>query len=149
MADLNFNERLYMKNDSCVILIIGFFISIAIFGCGSSSSAPSSQPVGADIIQKYNFHTEGQPVSTSLTLPQQFTDANWGLKESTCQQAGYDLTPFAGQNITALKYDITEKYSGDSLSLIVLAKDQNCICGYVAASNLIPGIIAVNDTNIK
>lgn len=138
-----------MRKEICLIVLAGCFFAFAMIGCGSSSSTPTSQAVGADIFQKYNFHVDGQPTSTSLTLPLQFTDANWGLKETTCQQAGYDLTPYAGQNITAIKYNLTETYSGDSLSLIVLAKDQTCICGYVAATNLIPGIIAVNDPNIK
>jgi hypothetical protein len=88
-------------------------------------------------------------MTVTLTLPQQFTDANWGLKQGVCQQAGYDLTQFAGQDIAVIRYNMTEKYSGDSLSLILLAKDQTCICGYVAASNLIPGIFAVNDPNIN
>lgn len=132
-----------------LVILVGFLISISIVGCGSSSSTPSSQTVGADIIQKYNFHIEGQPMTVTLTLPQQFTDANWGLKNGMCQQAGYDLTPFAGQDIALIGYNMTEKYSGESLSLIVLAKDQTCICSYVAASNLIPGIIAINDPNIN
>ncbi len=138
-----------MRKELYLIALTGLFFSISIVGCGSSSSTPTSQTVGAEIIQKYNFHVQGQPTSTGLTLPLQFTDANWELKETTCQQAGYDLTPYAGQDITAIKYNLTETYSGDSLSLVVLAKDQTSICGYIAATNLIPGIIAVNDPNIK
>ncbi len=135
-----------MKKEFYLFPLVGIYILISIYGCGNTSSAPA---VGADIIQKYNLHVEGQPLTTNLTLPQQFTDANWGLKQGACQQAGYDLTPYAGQDITAVTYSIAEKYSGDQLSLIVLAQGQTSICGYVAANNLIPGIIAVNDPNIN
>src|SRR5450432_3876312 len=58
-----------MKKRSHVTLLTGFIIVSSILGCGSSSSVPSSQPVGADIIQKYSFHTVGQHTSTSITLP--------------------------------------------------------------------------------
>lgn len=142
----------------------GFFLIplvISIFGCGSSSSTPSSQSVGADVIQKYSLQVEGQPTTTSITLPQQFTDANWGLKEELCQQAGYDLAPHAGQNVSLLRYNLTEKYypavsrnigAGEPLYLWVIAKDQTSVCGYLSVredSGLIPGVFAVNDPNVK
>ena len=133
-----------MKKEFSLIALIVILNSLLFIACHSSSS-DSSSSVGADIIQKYNFHVEGQPTSTNLTLPQQFTDANWGLKQGVCQQAGYDLTLYAGQDITVIKYAMLEKFSNDPLSLFVLAKDQAVICGYLAASNLIPGIIVVND----
>jgi hypothetical protein len=138
-----------MKKEFSLLVSIGILISVQFFACHGSSSDPSAQPAGADIIQKYNFHVDGQPTSTSLTLPPHFTDANWGLKQEVCQQTGYDLTLYAGQDITAIKYTLLEKYSNDTLSLFVLAKDQTVICGYVAASSLTPGIIALNDPNIN
>jgi len=137
-----------MRKEICLIVLAGCFFAFAMIGCGSSSSTPTSQAVGADILQKYNFHVVGQPTSTSLTLPLQFTDANWGLKETTCQGAGYDLTPFAGQDITSIQYSIAEKYFGTSLSLNVLAKGQTSICGFVV-NGAVPGIIAVNNPDIK
>jgi inhibitor of cysteine peptidase len=148
------NKKLYLTP------MVGFLVLISILGCGSTSSAPSSQPVGADIIQKYNFHVEGQSITTPFTLPQPITDAGWGLKEDMCQQAGYDLTPYAGQNISVIQYNLAEKYyypailgsAGESLYLWVIAKDQTSICGYLSVredSGLIPGVFAVNDPNIK
>lgn len=136
-----------MKTKIIGILMVGTLLITLICGCGSSNSS-NTQSVGADIIQKYNFKTIGQPTTTAITLPQQFTDANWGLKQMTCQQAGYDLTPFAGQDITAVQYNIAETYFGASLTLIVLAKDPTSICGYVVDGS-VPGIHPVNDPNIK
>jgi len=144
-----------------LILLIGFLISISIFGCGSTSSVPtSSQSVGADVVQKYSFHVEGQTTTTSITLPQQLTDANWGLKEGLCQQAGYDLTPYAGQSVSLIQFNLTEKYyhpsipgtTGEPLYLWVVAKDQTSVCGYLSVrdgSGFIPGVFSVNDPNIN
>lgn len=124
------------------------------------ANPPTPQMVGADIIQKYNFHIESGPMTVTATLPQQFTDANWGLKEGLCQQAGYDLTPYAGQNVSLIHFNLTEKYyhpaipgtTGEPLYLWVVAKDQTSVCGYLSvreSSGLTPGVFAVNDTNIK
>ena len=130
-----------MKKEFYLIPLVGSLLLISIFGCGSTSSTPISQSVGADVIQKYSFHTEGQPTTTPVTLPQQLTDANWGLKEGLCQQAGYDLAPYAGQNLSLIQYNLMEKYypatsrnpgSGESLYLWVIAKDQTSICGYLS-----------------
>lgn len=151
-----------MKKSSYLILPVVLSFCLLIIGCGSLSSPPSSH-VGyseSDIIHKYNFHIEGEPTITAITLPQQFTGANWGLKEILCQQAGYELTPYAGQSITLIKYSITEKYyhpnipesSGEPLYLYILAKDQISIGGYLAVrenSLLTPGGFALNDTYIK
>lgn len=114
----------------------------------------------ADFIQKHNFHIESGPTTVTATLPQQFTDANWSLKEGLCQQAGYDLTPYAGQNVSLIHINITEKYYnpaipgtiGEPLYIWIVAKDQTSVCGFLSvreSSGLIPGVFAVNDTNIR
>jgi hypothetical protein len=147
-----------MKEGFYLTLLTVLFTSI--LGCGSSSSTSQSQPVGIEIIQKCNFQTEGLPTTTILILPQQFNDANWGLKEGVCQQAGYDLVPYAGQNVSLVQYTLTEKYyqptiqgaAGEPLYLWIIAKDQAPICGYLTVregSGLIPGVIAVNDSNVR
>lgn len=139
-----------MKNSSHFVLLFVLSICLLIMGCGSSSPPPTSQYVGylgSDIIQKYNFHVEGDPTITSLTLPQQFTDANWGIKENVCAQTGYSLIPYAGESISAIKYAITEKYLSEPLYLWILAKDQIGICSYLSVrenSNAAPGVMAVN-----
>jgi hypothetical protein len=129
--------------------LAGFLLCNSISGCGGSSESPSSQPLVATITEKYSLHTVGSAMTVSLTLPQQFTGADWELKETVCQSAGYDLTPFAGQNVAVVRYNLTDKYSDDSLSLVILAQDQTCLCSYIAATNLLPGIIAVNDPHIN
>ena len=149
-----------MKAEHFLVLLVGLFISTSIFGCGNTSSASTSQSVGADVIQKYSFHTEGEPTTTPVTLPQQITGANWGLIEGLCQQAGYDLTPYVGQDLSLIQFNLTQKYyhpaipgnAGESLYLSVFAKDQTSVCGYLSVregSGLIPGVFAVNDPDIR
>ncbi|UFS68871.1 DUF4830 domain-containing protein [Geomonas sp. RF6] len=97
-----------MKNTIYVLTCLLFFALIS--GCGGSSGAPSSQPVGTDVIQKYSLMVEGQPDTTSLTLPLHFTDAEWSVKEALCKEAGYDLAPYAGQTVSVTRYSIEERY---------------------------------------
>lgn len=136
-------------------LSVGLFVFCVIMGCGSSSTAPSSQSVGSDIIKQYSFHIEGEPTATSINLPQEFAGPDWGLKENLCQMAGYSLTSYAGQIASLVVYNISEKYyesperAGLPLSLVVLAKEHTTICGYLSNSGLIPGAFALNDPNVK
>ena len=140
-----------MKKICCVISLVGFFVSLSVIGCGRDSNSSGSQPIGSDIIQQYNFHLESGPTTTVFILPQQLNDANWGLKETLCEQGGYTLIPYAGGSITAVKYSILEKYSNEPLYLWVLAKDYTTICGYLAVrenSVVAPGVFALSDPNI-
>jgi hypothetical protein len=146
-----------MKKIYSFIPLGGLFFSLLIIGCGSGSSTPA---IGSDIITHYNFHVESEPTTTTFLLPQQFNDANWGLKENLCEQAGYSLIPFAGQSVSLVRYDLVEKYfgpavpvgAGEPLYLWIVAKDQLSICGYLSVrenSSLIPGVFALNDPSIR
>lgn len=123
-----------------------------ITGCGGSSGAPS-EPVGTDVMQKYSLVVEGQPTITPLLLPQVLTDEEWTEKNGLCREAGYDLTPYAGSEVSVTKYDLKQMYYTNfsietmdtygiqtiqpapplSLYLWVIAKDQATICSYVSA----------------
>jgi hypothetical protein len=153
-----FLERI-MRTSNCLMLFLNSFCFMAILGCGNNSSTANPQPVGADIIQSYNLHIEGHAVTTSLDLPQQFTDGDWGLKQDLCQEAGFDLVPYAGQTVSSIRYSLMEKYysanvfvlPGEPLYLWVIAKDRRSVCGYLSVregSALIPGVFAVNDPNL-
>ena len=125
-------------------------VSFLTIGCGSKSSDP--QPTSSITIQQYTLHYTGEPISSTITLPQQLNDANWGLKETTCEQVGYTLLPYAGENITSIKYSIIETYGSEPLYLWVLEQNQTTICAYLTvreSSTLTPGIFALNNPNIK
>jgi len=126
----------------CALLVV------CLVGCGSDTNRSRDEQVALSVIQKYNLHTEGAPQTDVYTLPQEFNDANWGLKETVCQQAGYDLTPFAGQTVSLMRYSILEKYNGDPLYLWILTKENTCICAYTSVregSGLVPGIFPVSE----
>lgn len=140
-----------MKITSNFILLVSLFVFFSITGCGSTSNTPASQQVGRDIIQKYNFHLEGQASTASLILPQQFNEANWGVIESVCEQGGYSLNSYAGQSISEIRYNIVETWGSEPLYLWVLAKDQTSVCSYLSVrenSNVTPGVFAVNNSEI-
>ncbi len=128
------------------VIAISFFL---IIGCSGESN--DSQPTNSIAIQQYTFHYISAPTSTVIALPQQLDDANWSLKEYTCEQVGYSLLPYAGQNVTAIKYSITETYSSEPLYLWVIEQDQTTICGYLTAreGGSIPGVFALNDPNVN
>jgi hypothetical protein len=137
-----------MRRTLCIKLIA--LISFLIAGCSGNSSDP--QPTNSITIQQFTFYYTDDPTSSTITLPQQFNDANWGLKETTCEQAGYSLLSSAGQSITSIKYSITETYGSEPLYLWVLEQNQTTICAYLTvreSSTLTPGIFALNDSNVK
>lgn len=131
--------------------LLAVFTLSSCFGCGSSGTASSPQPVGADVIQEYSFQVQGEPTTTSITLPQQVSGTEWEKKQDLCQQAGYDLAPYAGHDLTLTRYSLTESYDPGivvyadlnglvqetdlpnlSLYLWVIAKDEATVCGYVS-----------------
>ena len=129
-----------------------FFLAILLFGCGDDTkTVNTNERVALNVIQQYNFRTEGEPQAADFTLPSELSDANWGLKEIMCQQAGYDLAPYAGQTVSSLRYSLLEKYIGESLYLWVLTRDNVCACAYVTVreSGPIPGVFAVNNPGIQ
>ena len=120
------------------------------FGWSFVTSALASEPIVAEAIKKTGLHVKGPARdSGTLTLPQPVRGNQWGLTNHACKKAGYDLTPYAGQEVKSIHYALRETYSGERLSLIILTKDHLCICVYVVAREMIPGIIAVNDPRIK
>lgn len=130
----------------CKILLLVVF-----FGCSFVTNAFASEPIVAEAIKKTGLHIIGQARDGgTLTLPQPVESNQWeSLTNHACKKAGYDLTPYAGQEVKSFHYALRETYSDEKLSLIALTKDYLCICVYVVAPELIPGIIAVNDPRIE
>ncbi len=138
-----------MKMNCRIIQVIAIVFFLAI-GCSGKSS--NTQSTSSIAIQQYTFHYTGAPTSSTITLPQQLNDANWGLKETACEQAGFSLLPYAGQNTTLIKYSITETYLSEPVYLWVLEQNQTTICGYLSvreSSTLTPGVFALNDPNVN
>jgi hypothetical protein len=150
-----------------IICCIVFLLCFTIAGCGddifTQNQQPAKDPIVTEVITKYHFHTTGEPQTQEVTLPQELNDANWGLKEYLCQQAGYDLAPFAGQTVAVVRYPILERYygeplylhSGDSLyhygvplNLWIVETENTAICAYTADSGEFgsdPGVYPVQE----
>ena len=113
--------------------------------------AASIFDIAINVLQGWGRHIAGIPSTNELTLPQQLTDANWGLKRIKCEAGGYDLTPYAGGAVSAVTYGIAETWYGEPLNAWVLIKENTCICAYITVrqeSNAAPGVFAINDPTI-
>lgn len=138
-----------MKN----LLVASLCASVLFSGCGSDSVTPNR---GEDVLRKYGLETEGEPVITSTSLPTDFAEASWSQKSTACSEAGYDMTRYAGHNVSLIRYTLKEKYSyrflmsnttplgsegsveivGDlPLHLWVVVREQETVCGYVSVSD--------------
>jgi hypothetical protein len=83
-------------------------------------------------------------------------DENWTLKARLCQQAGYDLGPYAGQDVSLTRYNLHQRYHSDyimagtgiggesqqvyvnidlSLYLWVIAKDHVTLGSYISVAD--------------
>jgi len=147
MVQMNLQQTLLTKK--FYQLLSKVLLSILFIGCYFSSSAFALEPLVADVIKEQGLQVNGQPSKTDLRLPKQIVGAQWGLTNDACKNSGYDLIPYAGQNVTSIRYNLVNKYPGRRLTLIVIEKNHRCICSYVVDSDLIPGIFAVNHPYIK
>jgi len=126
-----------------ILLIVASFC----FSCGDDDNAIQEDCI-SEVINNYGLHLEGDgdPVTEETTLPDQLTDANWGLKAIVCEQGGYDLNAYTGQRISLTKYRIIEICDGEPLYLWILTNEDECICAYKTVredSSAAPGVFAV------
>jgi hypothetical protein len=112
-------------------------------GCDSSAAATAMSAL--------SIATVGNPQMLSATLPTVLaTDANWGLKATVCQQAGYDLTALAGKTVCLLEQDIVETCQGIPSSAWVVMSDGAVACVYKTVRQgfaTAPGVYAANDAS--
>ncbi len=90
-------------------LIVVCWACFSMYGCGGGTGGAATPVAGADVIQAYKFTVTGEASTTTTTLPQQFTDPDWDSKRFLCDQAGYDLTAYAGQVVSLTSYSLVRK----------------------------------------
>ncbi|MGM5488329.1 MAG: DUF4830 domain-containing protein [Nanobdellota archaeon] len=90
------------------------------------------------------IETTGLKEQTTVTLPETFSDANWGLKQIVCEEGGYDLEPYAGQTVTLYSYGSNHYHTDEPLDVWVIADDR-VVCVYFTAEGLTPGVFSVPD----
>ncbi|WP_136513918.1 DUF4830 domain-containing protein [Geomonas edaphica] len=140
--------------------VVSMFLAVIFLFGPSYSFSSASQLVGSDIIQKYDLHIKGTSSTEEVLLPHELTGPNWGLKQSVLKRTGFELSPYAGQRVLLIRYDLVEKYyqttnfgtESYDLSLWVVAKGHKALGAFVTCRwphGLIPGVFAVNDSSIK
>jgi hypothetical protein len=95
--------------------------------------------------------TAGNPEMLSATLPAVLaTDANWGLKATVCQQAGYDITALAGKTVCLLGQDMAQTCQGIPATAWVVMNNGVVACVYKTVREGLGtarGVYAANDAS--
>ena len=117
-------------------------------------------------METYKFATSGEPVTVPTTLPVPLSGGEWEQKQLRCQEAGYDLTPYAGQTLSLTKIQLVQGYyysflfpqatiygmevvsmEGElPLSLWVVSKDQATVCSYVSLAAITQDYLTLRQT---
>jgi hypothetical protein len=100
-----------------------------------------------DEIQSYGLSSVGVPLVQEITLPDEFTGPNWGIKADACEAGGYNLNPHAGQTAFLTEYNLTVTYRKEPLNVYILTQGSRVICAYIAVQNsssIAPGVFAID-----
>ncbi len=153
------NKKLIYSVLIIAILLILLIVGIILFRSGK----PIASPISSDIksgnvimpeLERLNIEITGQSKEVELQLPSILSDANWGLKKIICEEGGYDLTKYAGRDVLITSYSInnevykqTTKFGTEELPLKVsiITANNEVICVYKIASDLIPGVLSIKD----
>ncbi len=119
---------------------------------GDSAVAPGCDlDVAAKAIAASGVNAVGSPQTLNVTLPTTMaTDDNWGLKETICQQGGYDIAPLAGKTVCLVEQGSTQLCQGAPSDVWVVMNDGAVACIYKAVRQgvmLAPGVYSVTDPN--
>lgn len=119
-------------------------------GSGSTVGDTGVDQVVLDAIENHGLNIVGGPSTVEVSLPAELNDANWGLKQMICVDAGYSLAPYAGQNVLLTTYDIDMTCQGALLRVWVVTQGNEVACVYLSVRegvDLVPGVFSVNEQN--
>ncbi len=61
-------------------------------------------------LKKLKIKTDGEPEQEEFILPDSLESLPWVLIQRACQDGGYDLFRYAGQNVLMTSFPITQNY---------------------------------------
>jgi len=131
---------------SSIFLIVIIFIFVFLF-----INKQSQKDILINDLDSFGMQTMQINKQFSVKLPENFSDANWGLKKIICEEGGYDLIKYPNQEVLLSSYSTNKYYQNEKLALYVLTKEEEIICTYFGVeegSDLIPGLFSVNDGSI-
>ena len=136
-------------------------VLVASAGCtrlvrpSESSTVSSTSPASVDataVARQYGLHVVRQLRSLDVTLPANINDgADWGRKQMSILNGGYDLLPFAGKRVTVTGYRLSETYHGEPADLWTVRRGSKIVGAYVTqdaanpANQLIPGVFGLKE----
>jgi hypothetical protein len=104
--------------------------------------------VASQTVAALGLTTVGAAWTLNSTLPVALaTDANWGLKATLCQQAGYDITALAGQTICLVGQSLSQTCAASPDTIWVVMSSGTVKCAYESSSTAgNPGLYPVGGT---
>jgi hypothetical protein len=127
----------------CIILVV-----VQIFICGICLFALDTDVILSEL-KRLNIEVTGSAKQIEIQLPTELTGPNWGFKKIICEEAGYDLSAYAGRKVLFTYFPINEKWNlKEPLNVWVISNGEKIICVYKTVredSNLAPGIFPVEN----
>jgi len=107
--------------------------------------------VGYKVIIKKIFVTTLPDKIVEFDGQKQFIGANWGLKSLICEESGFDILDYAGEEVMIKSSLAVGKfYKMIPLDICLVYREGELLCKYYTNSlgRLTPGVFAYNDPNI-
>lgn len=119
----------------------------ALVACGAEEPAAVASAASREMARLGVLST-GPATVTTITLPLQLGDAEYGPKALACQAGGYDLNSAGGAEVLFTGTDISQRCQGQPAMIWVVTRGDSVVCAYKSVrrdSMMAPGIWAVND----
>jgi hypothetical protein len=135
--------------------LIPLYIAITVVGCAGDNENNHIENVDLEVIdelQRLAVETTADAEVQEITLPEEFNDANWGLKDIICEDGGYDLISYSGQTLTLTSVDIEGSCDNEIIKIMVLSEPGFVVCAYFAYRGnapLAPGLWSVDSENCQ
>jgi hypothetical protein len=104
-------------------------------------------------LKRLNIEVTGPVKQIETQLPTELSGPDWGLKKNICEQSGYNLSAYAGKNVSLACFPISERYDfKEPLNVWVVSSEDKIICVYKTVredSDMAPGVFPVENPEVK
>jgi len=109
---------------------LAMLAALVMGGCGASTDAASTR-----LAAQYGLHLNGAPKSESETVPASLSSVPWDQIQHASRNAGFDLRPYRGQDVTLKTYRLKETLHGGPTTLVVVEREGAVIGAYVVVTD--------------
>ncbi|ARU59946.1 hypothetical protein CBW65_01880 [Tumebacillus avium] len=116
------------------------FIILLLVGMLLTACQSTIDPVHQEYIESYGWHVE--KLIDQSTLPK---NSLTEVMLENYQASGVDLAPYAGQELTATRYELEEEIGGRSVTAVLYEADGKIVAGHVVHPHQSPGVHPMDD----